>query len=285
MSANSEGVAIVGERRNTKSYVRGSRTAMRRIDVGLLSQGIVAEHTRRSMFPALQHILSLRPAPDVLLCAGYTFGTLRELRQVCSATEHVPTLIVAEANVRGEKRKGSLCWIYRGRAIRVGEQQMFKSSDPQELAHEALRAWRLREAKNPKRDLRILWINCGEIFVFKGGVAEVSIRYEATRDVASDIVNSADIVVHPTHDRMIRRFVVDRIAAALTIGRVIGLKGRYPLAYVHASNWSAHMGQRQNRTALHKAFVNGREIVVHPIRLPSVLSSRFLFSRMGVRLP
>jgi hypothetical protein len=257
---------------------------MQSVVVGLLSQMIDAKSMQRSMLPALLSIASSVDAPDLLLCAGYTFGHHGELARACKAFQRTRTLVIAEDNVAQKKSAGSLCWIYRGKAVRVGNQQMARPFESEAHANRAIGAWGARMRENPRLGLEILWINCGEVFVFKGGVQDVSVRHPGTSASASAVLKKADLIVHPTHTRMARRFVVDRIAAALTIGRVAGLSSRYPKVYVHASNWDADEGQHQNREALHKAFVRGDYVRVEAIDLPPSLASRYLYSLVRIRL-
>lgn len=257
---------------------------MQSLVVGMLSQSVDSRSAQRSMLPALAHIASSSALPDVLLCAGYTFGHRGDLAKACKAFERSKTLVIAEDNVAQEKSAGSLCWIYRGKSVRVGNQQMSRPYESESRADRATRAWDVRMRNNPKRGLEILWINCGEVFVFAGGVRSVSVRHPKTLASVRSVLRKAKLIVHPTHTRMARRFVADRIAAALTAGGVAGLSAQYPKAYAHASNWEADKGQRQNREALHKVFESGDGVEVRAIDLSPSLASRYLYSVARIRI-
>lgn len=257
---------------------------MQSMIVGLLSQAVDSKSTQRSMLPALLNIASAGDAPDILLCAGYTFGSQGELEGACNAFQSLDTLVVAEDNVEQKKRAGSLCWIYRGKSVRVGDQKMAESHEPAAHANSAIEAWNARMHENPRRSVKILWINCGEIFVFYGGKQNVSVRYAGTLAAVRSVLEKADLIVHPSHTRMARRFVADRIAVALTGGHVADLSSRYPKAYVHASNWEVNKGQRQNREALHKAFERGHDVQIKPVNLPQNLADQYLYSHVRIHL-
>ena len=263
---------------------------MRSLSVGLLSRERSRGKNGRTMWRAVLEVLKRHEDLDLLVCAGFTTSRHEQIEEIVEHSRLSRTLIACELSRSGKKgdtpakkkRKKSSClyWIYKGKKYLVAGQKFSSSADTLAEAKRAIAAWQDRLDKQPGSLPPILWINCGEIFVFENqkGKQRPALRFKKLKADVKKLLGESAIVINPMHDRMPRPRHNDGIGRKLT--RLVST----PKAYVRVSNWNTTTRRKQKRniTLLHKAYIDGE--CEDPSEQQRFMTTEYLFSEVDLPL-
>lgn len=248
------------------------------VKIGLFSRALYGGWHKATLFAELVRLVEDNSDLDLILCAGFTIPDLAYFGRFCSRFQNRQTLIVCEVGEPPKlQKKGHGIFVVGGGQVRQLPPQVGATAADfasiQTTSH-LLHALGNRQIK--LKGVDALLVSCGEINVLKGS------RFRHDHNSVSfahfnSVFNNADVVLNPTHDRMIRAWVADKKGQAISSGALA--MDQRPRLYCRVANWNVRGGQLRNLPSLHKAFSQGAAVPLSNV--PShqgVLFSRFAVS-------
>jgi hypothetical protein len=189
----------------------------------------------------IAEIIKIRQ-PSLLLCAGWSVPTERNLDTIVGVTRRLKTVVVLETS----QPTPVYFRIADGSAFRMGEQFFSTRADTEDESGPRGLADALPERSFTFCHRDALLLNCGEVMVV-GGRNCVEF-HRSMPQVLRDAVRAPTVMIlNPTHSRMGNCGTIKAWREYLSAG------GRI---YVSASNWDVANGQRPSET-LHSLWHNG----------------------------
>ena len=174
--------------------------------------------------------------PALLLCAGWSVPTERNLQAIVDETKLVKTVVVLETTYTCPT---PICYrLADGHPFRMGEQYFSERKDTEHGSGPRHLAGALPERSFKFFQWDALLLNCGEVMVVRGR-NHVEFHRSMPQALRDAVRSPTVMILNPTHTRMGNCGTIQAWRRYLSSG------GR---AYVSASNWDVAKDQRQSDT-------------------------------------
>jgi hypothetical protein len=194
-----------------------------------------------------------RRSPALLLCAGWSVPSTKDLEPIKTVTKQVKTVVLLEAL---DGTEGSINFRLCGGEEFPMAKQCFSEGKNATAANLCSLDAALPSRSFKFRARQAILLVCGEITIMCGRPPDVDFRLGVPDSLKKKVGASGVMILNPTHTRMGTAWVINAWR------KYLSSNGN---TYISASNWDLD-AQRRPSPTLHTVWHNGREqSPVYPI--------------------